>query len=206
MTSQRTRDRLVAQLREAGIVNEDVLRVIAHIPRHLFIDEALASRAYDNTALPIGHGQTISQPYVVARMTEALIESGPLGKVLEIGTGSGYQTAVLASLAQTVYSIERVEPLLDQARGRVRGLGLANVVFRLGDGTVGWRDEAPFDAVLVAAAPESVPDGLRAQLADGGRMVIPEGPRDEQRLLLIQRDGQSTTERELDRVRFVPLL
>lgn len=206
MTSKRTRDRLLAGLRDAGIRDEAVLEVIGRVPRHLFVDEALSSRAYENTALPIGHGQTISQPWVVARMTELLLEDGPLGKVLEVGAGCGYQTAVLAQLAERVYSVERIEPLLDRARGAVRGLALSNVVFRLADGTLGWPDEAPFDAILVAAAPAVIPPALLAQLGDGGRLVIPVGPRESQRLTVVRREGDSLDRLELDAVRFVPLI
>ncbi|NKC13228.1 MAG: protein-L-isoaspartate(D-aspartate) O-methyltransferase [Gammaproteobacteria bacterium] len=207
MTSQRARDRLIDRLRQHGIGDERVLAVMAQVPRHLFVDEALSSRAYEDTALPIGHGQTISQPYVVARMTAAAIGvSGTPDKVLEIGTGCGYQTAVLAELAERVYSLERIGALLDGARSRVRRLGCSNVVFREGDGYAGWQDEAPFDAILVAAAPLDVPVALKEQLAIGGRLVIPAGHREGQSLLLIRRQAHGFTEETLDRVRFVPLV
>ena len=206
MTSQRTRDRMIANLRESGIRNERVLEVLSTLPRHLFVDEALASRAYENTALPIGHGQTISQPYIVARMTEALLDAGPLGKVLEIGTGCGYQTAILAHLSERVYSVERIEPLLERARTVVRGLGLSNVVFSLGDGTMGWAGEAPFDAIMVAAAPDEVPQALCDQLAEGGTMIIPVGSRSKQQLLRLRRTANGIETQVLEPVRFVPLI
>ena len=175
MTSQRTRNRLVQRLQEAGIRNEEVLNVIATTPRHLFVDEALAHRAYEDTALPIGNGQTISQPYTVARMTETLLANGPLERVLEIGTGSGYQTAVLSPLVRTLYSVERIEPLHNRAVERLQSLGYDNVQLTLSDGTWGWPEHGPYDGILAAAAPEEVPESLLAQLADGGRMVIPVG-------------------------------
>lgn len=206
MTSARTRERLVERLRSEGIRNLKVLERIRSVPRHLFMDEALASRAYEDTALPIGHGQTISQPFVVARMTEALIESGPLDKVLEIGTGCGYQTAVLASLAGTVYTIERIEPLLTRTRKLLRELGFRNIRFRHGDGWLGWERVAPFDGIIVTAAPEEVPQTLLDQLADGGRMVLPVGPPGRQELLLIQRHEDKYERRRLGLVSFVPLV
>ncbi len=206
MTSARTRERLVERLRREGISNLKVLERIRNVPRHLFVDEALASRAYEDTALPIGHGQTISQPFVVARMTEALIESGPLDKVLEIGTGCGYQTAVLASLAGTVYTIERIEPLLTRTRKLLRELGFRNIRFRHGDGWLGWERVAPFDGIIVTAAPEEVPQTLLDQLADGGRMVLPVGPSGRQELLLIQRHEDKYERRRLGLVSFVPLV
>ncbi|MBT6276893.1 MAG: protein-L-isoaspartate(D-aspartate) O-methyltransferase [Chromatiales bacterium] len=206
MTSQRARDRLIERLRQAGIADERVLEVMAQTPRHLFVDEALSSRAYEDTALPIGHGQTISQPFVVARMTAALLGRRTLGKVLEIGTGCGYQSAVIARLAERVYSVERLHHLLDPARDRVRGLGISNVVFREGDGYHGWPEVAPFDAILVAAAAPEVPEPLREQLAVGGRMVIPAGGGDNQSLLLIRRLEHGFSEETLERVRFVPLV
>ncbi len=206
MTSARTRERLVERLRSEGIRNLKVLERIRSVPRHLFMDEALASRAYEDTALPIGHGQTISQPFVVARMTEALIESGPLDKVLEIGTGCGYQTAVLASLAGTVYTIERIEPLLTRTRKLLRELGFRNIRFRHGDGWLGWERVAPFDGIIVTAAPEEVPQTLLDQLADGGRMVLPVGPSGRQELLLIQRHEDKYERRRLGLVSFVPLV
>ncbi|WP_455217052.1 protein-L-isoaspartate(D-aspartate) O-methyltransferase, partial [Kaarinaea lacus] len=177
MTSQRTRDRLVTRLQEEGITNRQVLELIRNTPRHIFVDEALASRSYEDTALPIGYGQTISQPYVVARMTSVLLESGPLNKVLEIGTGSGYQAAVLAPLAGEVYSVERIRPLLDQARKRLSELQLRNVRLKYSDGSWGWPEFAPYDAIIATAAPEQVPESLLEQLSIGGRLVMPVGPR-----------------------------
>ncbi|MDH4030491.1 MAG: protein-L-isoaspartate(D-aspartate) O-methyltransferase [Chromatiales bacterium] len=206
MTSARTRERLIRRLKEEGITNEAVLNRIREVPRHLFVDEALSSRAYEDTALPIGHGQTISQPYVVARMTEAAIASGRPGKVLEIGTGCGYQTAVLAGFAGTVYSVERIAPLLKKARDRLRQLAIYNVRFRHGDGWEGWRANAPYDVILVTAAPPETPKPLLEQLADGGRLVIPVGPRTHQELLEITRRGHDYEERVLGHVIFVPLL
>ena len=206
MTSARTRERLIRRLREQGIRNPAVLERIRSVPRHIFVDEALASRAYEDTALPIGHNQTISQPFVVARMTEALIEDGRPGSVLEIGTGCGYQTAVLASLAGRIYSIERIAPLLARARQRIRQLGINNVQFRHGDGWRGWPAKAPFDGILVAAAPEDVPETLLEQLAPGGRLILPVGPRGRQELVRI-RHGRDGFERErLCLVSFVPLV
>ena len=205
MTSQRTRDRLVQRLREAGIRDERVLEVIASTPRHIFVDEALASRAYEDTALPIGFGQTISQPYIVARMTEALLEDGIPQKVLEVGTGSGYQTAILAQLVPEVYTVERIAGLQDQARERLRRLGLRNIRYKHADGTWGWKEYAPYDAILVAAAPEEVPQELLEQLADDGRLVIPSGPPGQQRLRLFTREGDGYQERFLGWVSFVPL-
>ncbi len=206
MTSQRTRDRLVVRLRAQGIRNEDVLRLIADTPRHIFVDEALATRAYENTALPIGHGQTISQPYVVARMTEAVIANGRPNKVLEIGTGCGYQTAILAGLAGKVYSIERLEPLVRHARERIHALGLLNVSTLVGDGYLGWPLHAPFDGILVAAAPDEIPPALLDQLALNGRLVIPVGSRGVQQLLSITRTESGYEEVVLDSVVFVPML
>lgn len=205
MTSQRARDRLIVRLRERGIDDDKVLDVIANTPRHLFVDEALASRAYDDTALPIGFGQTISQPYVVAFMT-LVLRRGPLRRVLEVGTGCGYQTAVLSPFAQRVYSIERIGGLLEGARARVRSLGCSNVVFSHGDGALGWPEVGPFDGIIVAAAPETVPQALVDQLADGGRMVIPVGGNGGQTLKLIERQGDSTSEQLLLPVSFVPLV
>src|SRR5450755_2059374 len=164
MTSARTRDRLVQRLRDQGITNLAVLDRIRNLPRHIFVDEALSSRAYEDTALPIGFGQTISQPYIVARMTEALLEGGPLSRVLEVGTGCGYQTAVLSPLVTTLYTIERIGPLLERAKERLKELGIKNVRFRHGDGSLGWKAQGPFDAILVAAAPLSVPGALLQQL------------------------------------------
>ncbi len=206
MTSQRARDRLVAQLRDMGIRSTRVLDIIRTTPRHLFIDEALASRAYENIPLPIGHGQTISQPYIVARMTEALLEGGPLRKVLEIGAGCGYQTAVLAQVAEQVYAIERIGDLTDKLRERLLRLGYRNVRLRRGDGAAGWPLHAPYDAILVAAAPLGVPPALKEQLAPGGRLIIPVGASGSQQLMLITKTPQGFGETLLDWVSFVPML
>ena len=206
MTSARTRDRLVQRLREQGIANLAVLERIRNVPRHIFVDEALGSRAYEDTALPIGYGQTISQPYIVARMTEALFEAGAADSVLEVGTGCGYQTAVLAPLVARLYTIERIEPLLARARERLRELGVRNVRFRHGDGTLGWRAHAPFDGILVAAAPLTVPEALVKQLRVGGRLVVPVGPEGEQELVRFTRREQGVQRESLGAVAFVPLL
>jgi protein-L-isoaspartate(D-aspartate) O-methyltransferase len=206
MTSQRTRDRLVQRLQEEGISNLQVLEVISRTPRHIFVDEALASRSYEDTALPIGHGQTISQPYVVARMTAALLESGPLDKVLEVGTGSGYQAAIIAPLAGQVYSVERIRPLLDQARERLAELQLRNVRLKHSDGSWGWPEFAPFDAIIATAAPEQVPEALLEQLAIGGRLVMPVGPQGVQELVLLTRTEDGIERQVLDKVSFVPML
>jgi len=205
MTSQRTRDRLVTRLREEGISNIEVLEVIRNTPRHLFVDEALASRAYEDTALPIGYNQTISQPYVVAAMTELVLAGSPQ-KVLEIGTGSGYQAAVLAQLVPKVYTVERIEPLVGIARQRFRQLGLRNVRASHGDGSIGWSDFGPYDAIVVTAASAKIPDGLLEQLAPGGRLVIPLGGRDQQTLTLIIRNGDVFEREDVIPVVFVPLL
>lgn len=205
MTSQRTRNRLVQRLRDAGIINEEVLNVIATTPRHLFIDEALAHRAYEDNALPIGNGQTISQPYTVARMTESLLAGGPLSRVLEIGTGSGYQTAILSPLVKTLYSVERIEPLHIKAVERLETLGYGNVRLALSDGSWGWPEHGPYDGILAAAAPEDVPPSLLEQLADGGRMVLPIGG-EEQKLILITRRGDHFTRKTLEAAKFVPFL
>ena len=205
MTSQRVRDRLVERLREAGIVDERVLNAIRTLPRHLFVDEALATRAYEDTALPIGHSQTISQPWVVARMTEVLLESSPK-KVLEIGTGSGYQAAVLAILGLEVYTVERIGDLLRQARKRLRQLGL-NVRSKHDDGRIGWAEEAPFDAIIVTAAAPALVDALTAQLAPGGTLVAPVGGASGQNLLRLRKDADGNIEQvDLGPVVFMPLL
>ncbi len=206
MTSQRTRDRLVSRLRAEGIRNEAVLDVIRNTPRHLFVDEALASRAYEDTALPIGYNQTISQPYVVAAMTN-LVVSGKPSKVLEIGTGSGYQAAILAPLVGKVYTVERIEPLAVQARQRFRKLGLRNIRASYSDGTEGLPDFAPYDAIITTAATEKIPEALLEQLSPkGGRLVIPVGGRDRQTLTLVTRNADSYEQEQLDSVIFVPLL
>lgn len=206
MTSQRTRERMVNRLMEQGIRDLQVLDVMRSVPRHLFVDEALASRAYEDTALPIGGGQTISQPYIVARMTEALLQGRRLGKVLEVGTGCGYQSAVLAPLVDKIYSIERIGELAQRARERMNQLQIRNVRIRHGDGFAGWEAHAPYDGILVAAAPAQVPPALLEQLAEGGCLVIPAGQRGEQKLLCVQRNGDRFTESVLDRVAFVPML
>jgi len=205
MTSQRTRDRLVARLRAEGIRNLEVLDVIGKTPRHLFVDEALASRAYEDTALPIGYNQTISQPYVVAAMTQLIIADKPQ-KVLEVGTGSGYQAAVLAALVAKVYTVERIEPLAVLARQRFRTMGLRNIRASHTDGSVGLPEFAPYDAIIVTAASEAIPEALLEQLADNGRLVIPVGGRDHQTLSLITRNGDEFERQDLDPVVFVPLL
>lgn len=207
MTSQRTRDRLIARLEEKGIRSVSVLEAIRMVPRHLFVDEALSSRAYEDTALPIGHRQTISQPYIVARMTEAIMQDGVPGKVLEIGTGSGYQAAVLAALVNNVYTVERIEPLYQQARRRAMTLGLCNIKFKLSDGFWGWESYAPYDAIIAAAAPKEVPVSLINQLAENGRLVIPIGKTSSvQNLMLIRKTSKGVEEECLDAVSFVPLV
>jgi len=206
MTSQRTRDRLIQRLREEGIHDENVLQVMSQTPRHIFVDEALASRSYEDTALPIGHGQTISQPYIVARMTELLLAAGPLKRVLEIGTGSGYQTAILAPFVEQIFTVERIAPLLEQAKQKHRALGLTNVRYLLSDGSWGWPQHAPFDAIIATAAPEEIPPELIDQLADGGRLIIPHGANTLQRLSVIERDGETINTTDLDMVSFVPLV
>lgn len=206
MTSQRTRERLIQRLYDEGLSNAHVLETIRRTPRHLFVDEALAHRAYEDTALPIGHNQTISQPYMVARMSELLLAAGPLDKVLEIGTGSGYQTAILAQLVERVFSVERIQVLQERAKERMTALNLRNVVFRWGDGWEGWPALAPYNGIIVTAAAAEVPQALLDQLAPGGRLVIPVGAGDEQQLLLIVREDQGFSRHILDAVRFVPLL
>ncbi len=205
MTSQRTRDRLITRLKEQGITSNDVLSVIKELPRHLFVDEALATRAYEDTALPIGHGQTISQPFIVAKMTEILLQGSAKKKVLEVGTGSGYQTAVLSRLVERVFSVERIAPLQNQARERFYQLKLNNIKLKHSDGSWGWQDNAPYDGIIVTCAPEQVPHELLRQLAPGGRLVIPVGG-SKQSLRVIDRNGSTFEETELDAVSFVPLL
>ena len=208
MTSQRTRERLVQRLKDQGITDQKVLDVIRMTPRHLFLDEALSHRAYEDTALPIGHAQTISQPYIVALMTQILLSRGPLKRVLEIGTGSGYQAAVLAQLVDEVYSVERIKPLLIKARNLFRQLRLRNIVTAHSDGGVGWPENAPYDGIIATAAPEQVPDELLYQLAPDGLLVIPVGTGEHQELRVISRlgDTQKFEEEVIERVRFVPLL
>lgn len=205
MTSARTRARLIERLRAQGIRDEAVLAAMSSVPRHLFVDEALAGRAYDDVALPINYGQTISQPYIVARMLEVLRNGKPLGRVLEIGTGCGYQAAVLAQLAKEVYSVERIQPLLERARKLLRELKVRNVFLRYADGTFGLADAGPFDAIIMACAAPALSAVLKEQLVIGGRMVVPLGS-SEQFLYLIERTEQGFRETRLDAVKFVPLL
>jgi protein-L-isoaspartate(D-aspartate) O-methyltransferase len=206
MTSQRARDRLIERLRAEGIRDERVLAAMRTVPRHLFIDEALASRAYEDTALPIGRAQTISQPWVVARMTEALLEFGVPKKVLEIGTGSGYQAAVLSELIEQVYTVERIDELQRLARRRFRKLGIDNVKCRYDDGRIGWAEHAPFDAIIVTAAAAALDDSLIAQLAPGGVLVAPVGGSAGQQLLRLRHTEEGIKQETLGAVVFVPLL
>ena len=211
MTSQRARDRLIAGLRAGSkyappIRDERVLAAMLALPRHLFVDEALATRAYEDTALPIGRGQTISQPWVVARMTEALLESGVPRKVLEIGTGSGYQAAVLAQLVEVVYTVERIDELQRSARRRFRKLGIDNVKCRYDDGRIGWAEHAPFDAIIVTAAAAAMEPALIEQLAPGGVLVAPVGGSGGQHLLRLRRSEEGVSQEVLGAVVFVPLL
>ena len=205
MTSQRTRERMVERLRQNGIRNERVLGAMAAVPRHLFVEEALASRAYEDTALPIGFGQTISQPYVVAFMIEALLNGKSPGKILEVGTGCGYQAAVLARVFPEVYSIERIKALHERARQNVLGLKIANLRLVHGDGYAGLEKAAPFQAIIAAAAAREIPEALLRQLAPGGRMILPLHAGTAQRLVLVERSGRGFVESELDTVRFVPM-
>ncbi len=206
MTSARTRERLVQRLQDQGITDERVLERIRSVPRHLFVDEALASRAYEDTALPIGFGQTISQPYIVARMTEQLLASGETRKVLEIGTGCGYQTAVLAPLVVEIYSVERISALLGRARRTLRELKIRNANFRHADGNVGWAARAPFDGILLTAAPHAVPNALFEQLGPGGRLIAPVGPEGRQELIRYTKTDKGLRRDSLGAVSFVPLL
>lgn len=206
MTSQRTRNRMTARLRESGIIDERVLYTMATVPRHLFVDEAMASRAYEDVSLPIGEGQTISQPYVVAKMTELLLSDGGVNKVLEVGTGSGYQAAVLSRLVDTVFSVERVQSLLSRARRKFQALGYHNIHVRYTDGSWGWASHGPFDAIIVTAAPATVPAPLLNQLAVGGKLIIPVGREDHQTLTVIRRTRQGFEESQHNDVRFVPFL
>jgi protein-L-isoaspartate(D-aspartate) O-methyltransferase len=205
MTSQRTRERLIQRLMDQGITRYDVLEAIRSMPRHLFVDEALAHRAYEDTALPIGFGQTLSQPYMVARMSELALAGGRPKKVLEIGSGSGYQTAILASLVDEICAIERIKPLLERARQQLRALKIRNVRLRHGDGLEGWPSEAPFDLILGAAAPEHVPDALLSQLAVGGRLILPVGAR-QQQLVMVTRDVEGYAQDVIENVNFVPMV
>lgn len=206
MTSQRTRARLVDRLQQQGISNQRVLEVMRHVPRHIFMDEALSTRAYEDTALPIGFGQTISQPFIVARMTELLLAGAPVHKVLEIGTGSGYQTAVLSQLVGEVYTIERIEALQLRARRCLREMKAGNVRYKYDDGNLGWLAQAPFDAIIVTAAPIGVPPSLLDQLKVGARLVIPSEEQGRQHLKLIVRHEEGFEEQILDAVQFVPLV
>ncbi len=207
MTSQRTRTRLVERLRDKGIKEESVLNTIETTPRHLFLDEAMAHRAYEDTALPIGLGQTISQPYIVARMTELLVDSGIMGNILEIGTGCGYQTSILSKVSFQVYTIERLKQLQDKAIERFRSLELDNITYKHADGFLGWQEHAPFDAIIVTASPSNIPEKLVEQLAVGGRMLIPltvEGGHQE--LILLQKTEEGMEQMMIEKVNFVPLL
>ncbi len=206
MTSARTRERLVHRLQEQGIADQRVLERIRAVPRHLFVDEALATRAYEDTALPIGFGQTISQPYVVARMTEALLAAAPAQKILEIGTGSGYQTAVLSPLVNEIYTVERIASLVARARRSLRELKIRNVHFRHDDGHVGWSTRAPFDGILLTAAPHAVPPALFDQLGIGGRLIAPVGPDGRQELIRYTKGEGRVVRESLGAVSFVPLL
>jgi protein-L-isoaspartate(D-aspartate) O-methyltransferase len=208
MTSQRTRERLIQRLIDQGISSQPVLDVIRMTPRHLFLDEALSHKAYEDTALPIGYSQTLSQPYIVARMTEILLSAGPLNKVLEIGTGSGYQTTILSQLVRQVCTVERIEPLLKKAQERFRKLGLQNISAKLSDGSFGWDEHAPYDGIIATAAPQAVPEELLRQMAPDGILVIPVGNGQTQNLRLLRRVGESRefNEEIVEKVKFVPLL
>jgi len=206
MTSQRTRNRLVDELRRKGITNQQVLAVIASTPRHLFMEEALASRAYENISLPIGFGQTISQPYIVARMTEILLDNFHPQKVLEVGTGSGYQSAILSPLFKSVYTVERILPLLEKARARFKKLKLNNILTSYSDGSWGWPDKSPFEAIIVTAAPDNMPMSLLEQLAEGGRLISPVGTHGSQELYLYTRRENKFIRSKIENVSFVPLL
>jgi protein-L-isoaspartate(D-aspartate) O-methyltransferase len=206
MTSQGTRDRLVQTLRNEGIKDDRVLNAITQVPRHKFVDEALSSRAYENTALPIGQSQTISQPWIVARMTEAILDGGSPNKVLEVGTGSGYQAAVLSHLVPTIFTVERIDELLKIARRRFHALKLNNIYARYADGHLGWSSQAPFDGIMVTAAAQAVPEQLLEQLAVGGLLVIPVEKNGQQRLLTVRRTEDGFDESDLGAVVFVPLL
>ena len=206
MTSQRSRDRLIDILQQQGIENKKVLETMAIMPRHLFIDEALSFRAYDNLSLPIGYGQTISQPYMVARMTELLLTGQNVKRVLEVGTGPGYQTAILSRVIPTVFSVERIKPLLDNARSKFRQLKLNNILTQHSDGGWGWLQKAPFDAIIVTAAPEELPEALIEQLVEGGQLIIPVGKKGEQELFIVKRTGSGFSKKSLEKVSFVPLL
>ena len=205
MTSQRTRERLIQRLMDQGITQFEVLEAIRSVPRHLFVDEALAHRSYEDTALPIGYGQTLSQPYVVAKMSELALAQGRPKKVLELGSGSGYQTAILASLVDEICAIERIKPLLERARKQLRALRVRNVRLRHGDGLDGWASEAPFDLVLGAAAPERLPTQLLEQLAPGGRLILPVGG-EQQKLMMVTATPEGYVEEVIEEVNFVPMV
>ena len=204
MTSQRTRERLIQRLSDQGISDMAVLDVMRSTPRHIFLDEAMAHRAYEDVALPIGFQQTLSQPYIVARMTELLLAAGPRQRVLEIGTGSGYQTAILAQLVGEVYSVERIKPLQQKARQRLRQLKLRNVHMNHADGGMGWEERGPFDGIMSTAAPEQIPEELLRQLAMDGRLVIPVGG-DRQHLQVVTRTAEGYETEIVEAVNFVPL-
>ncbi|MEJ2631197.1 MAG: protein-L-isoaspartate(D-aspartate) O-methyltransferase [Acidihalobacter sp.] len=205
MTSQRTRDRMVARLEELGIRDTRVLSVMRATPRHLFVEEALASRAYEDTALPIGYGQTISQPYIVARMTELVLQAGRPQRVLEIGTGSGYQAAVLAQVVPQVYTVERIVALAERARRLLLEVGFGNIRFRTSDGSWGWSEEAPFDAIVMTAAPDEIPQSLLDQLVPEGRLIGPVGSEGAQQLMVVRRENRSYVRQVVEPVSFVPL-
>ena len=205
MTSQRTRERLIQRLMDQGITRFEVLEAIRSVPRHLFVDEALAHRSYEDTALPIGYGQTLSQPYVVAKMSELALAQGRPKKVLELGSGSGYQTAILASLVDEICAIERIKPLLERARKQLRALRVRNVRLRHGDGLDGWASEAPFDLILGAAAPERLPTRLLEQLAPGGRLILPVGG-EQQQLMMVTATPEGYVEEVIEEVNFVPMV
>ncbi len=205
MTSQRTRERLIQRLMDQGITRFEVLEVIRSVPRHLFVDEALAHRSYEDTALPIGYGQTLSQPYVVAKMSELALAQGRPKKVLELGSGSGYQTAILASLVDEICAIERIKPLLERARKQLRALRVRNVRRRHGEGLDGWASEAPFDLILGAAAPERLPTQLLEQLAPGGRLILPVGG-EQQQLMMVTATPEGYVEEVIEEVNFVPMV
>ena len=205
MTSQRTRERLIQRLMDQGITRFEVLEAIRTVPRHLFVDEALAHRSYEDTALPIGYGQTLSQPYVVAKMSQLALAQGRPKKVLELGSGSGYQTAILASLVDEICAIERIKPLLERARKQLRALRVRNVRLRHGDGLDGWASEAPFDLILGAAAPERLPTQLLEQLAPGGRLILPVGG-EQQQLMMVTATPEGYVEEVIEEVNFVPMV
>ncbi len=206
MTSQRTRNRMIHRLKEQGICNVKVLQVMADTPRHIFVDEALESRSYEDTSLPIGYNQTISQPYIVAKMTELLLENGALSKVLEIGTGCGYQTAIIAPLVEKVYTVERIAPLLKKAKDNLWDLKRKNISYQHNDGSWGWADNAPYDGILVAAAPNAIPEVLLKQMCIGGVMLIPVGEVNNQTLHKVTRTEEGYQDEVLESVSFVPFL